>query len=118
VLDYHPSTGFDLVLDSGCLHHLPSSALAAYRARLHRWLLSGGDYVLVHFGKRHPLDWRPIGPMRRPREAITTLFSSLRLALPVGPNALGRAGWMSCAGTGEWSLNAKSQRRKDAKRRE
>jgi len=103
VLDYDPPAGFDLVLDAGCLHHLPSSKLAAYRARLDRWLLPGGDYVLVHFGKRHPLDFRPFGPRRRRREAIIELFSPLRLeaydetffhlALPVGPSALAGIYW-------------------------
>ena len=78
VLDFDSPTGFDVVLDSGCLHHIPSSKVDAYLARLDRWLLPGGDYLLVHFAKRHALDRRP-GGHRRTREEITQLFSSLRL---------------------------------------
>jgi hypothetical protein len=65
--------------------------------------LPGGDYILVHFGKRHPLDWRPVGPRRQTRSQITDLFSSLKLeayeetyfelALPVGPIALAGIYW-------------------------
>jgi cyclopropane fatty-acyl-phospholipid synthase-like methyltransferase len=79
VLNYDPPAAFDLVLDSGCLHHVPSSRIDAYRDRLDQWLLPGGDFVLVHFLKRHALDWRPAGPRRARREEITRLFSSLHL---------------------------------------
>lgn len=34
VLDYDPPTGFDVVLDSGCLHHVPSGKVDVYRDRL------------------------------------------------------------------------------------
>ena len=33
---------FDVVLDSGCLHHLRGRRVDAYRARLDRWLAPGG----------------------------------------------------------------------------
>lgn len=102
VVEYEPAAGFDLVLDSGCLHHVQIARLAAYRAALERCLLPGGDYVLVHFGKRHALDWRPVGPRRRTRKQITDFLSPLRLeayeetsfrvGLPVG-NALAGVYW-------------------------
>lgn len=78
VLDYEPAGCFDLILDSGCLHHLPSAKVAVYGERLSRWLVPGGDYLLVHFGKRHALDWRP-GGRRVTRQEITRCFSWLRL---------------------------------------
>lgn len=103
VIDYTARTGFDLVLDSGCLHHLPVSKLSAYRKMLDRWLLPGGDYILVHFGKRHPVDWRPVGPRRKSREAITEYLAPLcleaydetvfRLPLPAGPIGLAGVYW-------------------------
>lgn len=103
VLDYEADGEFDLVLDSGCLHHVPAGKIAAYRAKLDRWLLPGGDYLLVHFGKRHPFDWRPVGPRRTRRDDIIRLFSPMRLeayeetyfhlALPVGPVALAGVYW-------------------------
>lgn len=103
VLDYSDPLRFDVVLDSGCLHHLPSSKLPAYRKMLDSWLSAGGDYVLVHFAKRHPLDWRPVGPRRQGREAIARFFAPLRLEaydetvfrlpLPVGPTALAGVYW-------------------------
>jgi cyclopropane fatty-acyl-phospholipid synthase-like methyltransferase len=103
VLDYESPDGFDLVLDSGCLHHLPPKRVAAYREKLDRWLLPSGDYVLVHFGKRHALDWRPLGPRRVRRDHILRIFSPLRLEayeethfhlpLPLGPVALAGVYW-------------------------
>lgn len=102
VVDFDPPQGFDLVLDSGCLHHVPRKRLAAYRARLDHWLAPGADYVLVHFAKRHALDWRPFGPRRRTREDIVRFISPLRLeaygetafrlAAPVG-NAVAGVYW-------------------------
>lgn len=103
VLDYEPADRFDLVLDSGCLHHVPRYKRTTYRERLDRWLAPGGDYLLVHFGKRHALDWRPVGPRRTPRDAIIRLFAPMRLeayeetwfdlALPVGPRAMAGVYW-------------------------
>ena len=99
ILELDSDAGFDLVLDSGCLHHLRSAKLSAYRTCLDRWLSPGGDYVLVHFAKRHPLDWRPLGPRRTSRERITRFLSPLRLvayeetyydlAFPVGRSLAG-----------------------------
>jgi SAM-dependent methyltransferase len=72
---YQPDRPFDLVLDSGCLHSLVGGDLASYRRQLLRWLAPGGHYVLEHWGKRHALDWRPIGPRRRSPAAIQRLFA-------------------------------------------
>jgi cyclopropane fatty-acyl-phospholipid synthase-like methyltransferase len=95
---------FDLVLDSGCLHTLHPSERPAYRKRLLSWLNHAADYVLIHFGKRHPLDWRPVGPRRRGRAQIVDEFQNdvlLRVyaeeihaaPLPVGPKVLIGSFW-------------------------
>jgi cyclopropane fatty-acyl-phospholipid synthase-like methyltransferase len=78
VLDYDSTEGFDLVLDSGCLHHLPGARLAAYRDRLERWILSGGDYVLAHFCRRCRLDLLA-GPRRATREQVRGWFRGFEL---------------------------------------
>ena len=78
VLDYDSPEGFDLVVDSGCLHHLPAGRLAAYRARLDRWLLPGADYLLVHFCRRSRLDFSA-GPRRATKEQVTGWFPGLDL---------------------------------------
>ena len=91
------STGdFDLVLDSGCLHSLNPADRPQYKTQLLKWLAPGSDYVLVHFGRRHFLDWRPMGPRRRNRrEILSELTPELternykerleKAALPIGP---------------------------------
>lgn len=99
VLTYEAQSPFDLVLDSGCLHHVPPRDVSKYRTRLDRWLLPGGDYVLVHFGKRHALDWNPLGPRRVPKRQIIELFAPMHLeeydetyfdvAFPVGRGLAG-----------------------------
>ena len=91
--------GFDVVLDSGCLHSLPPAKRATYKQRLLSWLAPAGDYVLVHFGRRHFLDWRPMGPRRQRRaEVVAELGPELReiayreqfldVPLPIGPTIL------------------------------
>jgi SAM-dependent methyltransferase len=57
----HP---FDIVLDVGCLHTPGTIELGAYKAQLLNWLIPGGDFILVHFGRRGWWDWWPIGPQR------------------------------------------------------
>ena len=79
VLDYAPPTPFDLVLDSGCLHHLPKSKIGRYRARLDEWLAPGGDYVLVHFADRPRTFWVPKGPTHMTREEAVEFFAPLQL---------------------------------------
>jgi hypothetical protein len=76
-----------------------------------RWLRPGGDYVLAHWGKRHPLDWRPIGLRRRTEQTIQRRFApELRLRdtevtgfatpLPFGPVVRGVACWFRRDGNG------------------
>jgi SAM-dependent methyltransferase len=93
---YVPESPFDLVFDSGCLHSLVGGSVTAYREQLLRWLAPGGDFVLEHWGKRHRLDWRPVGPRRRSQATIQRVFapdlrlvdthvSDFRAPLPFGP---------------------------------
>jgi SAM-dependent methyltransferase len=101
---YAPDRGFDLVFDSGCLHALVGGNVDRYKQKLLSWLNPGADYVLGHWGKRHPLDWRPIGPRRRSQATIERLFApELRLVdtevtdfatpLPFGPTVRGVGYW-------------------------
>jgi SAM-dependent methyltransferase len=101
---YVPERPFDLVFDSGCLHSLVGGSVGEYKRKLLSWLADGGDYVLGHWGKRHALDWRPIGPRRRSQEAIEALFApELRLLkadvadfaapMPFGPVVRGIGYW-------------------------
>jgi SAM-dependent methyltransferase len=101
---YEPGHPFELVFDSGCLHSLVGGDVASYRRQVLRWLAPGGDYVLGHWGKLHPLDWRPIGPRRRSARTIERTFApELRLRdteitdfatpLPFGPTVRGIGYW-------------------------
>jgi 2-polyprenyl-3-methyl-5-hydroxy-6-metoxy-1,4-benzoquinol methylase len=105
VLEFQPREQFDLVLDRGCLHTLQPSDRPRYRDQLLRWLKPGGSYVLVHLGRRHALDWRPVGPRRRSREEVLGLFGpSLQevehrsviqaLPLPIGPTVQLNSYWL------------------------
>jgi 2-polyprenyl-3-methyl-5-hydroxy-6-metoxy-1,4-benzoquinol methylase len=78
VVDYEAPSAFDLVLDSGCLHHLPRGRVGAYRIRLDEWLAPGGDYVLVHFAHR-PRVWLPKGPRHMTRDDAVAFFAPLEL---------------------------------------
>lgn len=100
LFQFAPDRPFDLVLDSGCLHSLVGGDTRTYKRQLLRWLAPGGRYVLGHWGKRHALDWRPIGPRRRSQATIESLFApELRLLntevtdmavpLPFGPMVRG-----------------------------
>jgi SAM-dependent methyltransferase len=96
---------FDLVLDCGCLHAFDDAARERYKARLRQWLKPGGHFVLGHFGRRHALDWRPMGPRRWKRERVLDLFAGELtfhedleevihgVPLPVGPTVLLRTYW-------------------------
>ncbi len=95
---------FDLIVDSGCLHSLIGGNVRRYKEQLVRWLAPGGDYVLGHFGKRHALDWRPVGPKRRTREQLVRLLapelevvkheqSEMAVPLPIGPVVQGHVFW-------------------------
>ena len=79
VVGYEAPAPFDLVLDSGCLHHLPKGKVDAYRRRLDEWLAPGGDYVLVHFAHRPQVGWIPGGPGHLRREDAIRLFEPLQL---------------------------------------
>jgi 2-polyprenyl-3-methyl-5-hydroxy-6-metoxy-1,4-benzoquinol methylase len=78
VVDYEAPSAFDVVLDSGCLHHLPKGRLGAYRNRLDEWLAPGGDYVLVHFTHRPRLRV-PKGPRHMTRDEAIAFFAPLEL---------------------------------------
>jgi cyclopropane fatty-acyl-phospholipid synthase-like methyltransferase len=108
LFDYAPSRRFSLVFDSGCLHSLVGGNLSTYKELLLRWLEPGGDFVLEHWGKRHLLDWRPIGPRRRSQAAIERLFApelalkrsettDFETPLPFGPVVRGVGYWFQRA---------------------
>lgn len=75
LFDYAPDEPFQLVYDSGCLHSLVGGDVPGYKRQLLRWLAPGGVYLLGHWGKRHALDWRPIGPRRRGVPTILRIFA-------------------------------------------
>lgn len=79
VVDFDPKQSFDVVLDSGCLHHMPKGKVGAYRARLDQWLAPGGDYVLVHFAHRPRVGWIPNGPRHMTRRDAVEFFSPYEL---------------------------------------
>jgi SAM-dependent methyltransferase len=104
LFSYTPDRPFDLVFDSGCLHSLVGGDTGLYRRQLLQWLAPGADYVLEHWGKRHALDWRPIGPRRRSQAKIERMFApELKLLetevtdfaarLPFGPLVRGVGYW-------------------------
>ena len=104
LLSWNDPGQFDVVVDSGCLHSLIGGDLRRYKEKLLSWLAPGGDYVLGHFGKRHWLDWRPVGPTRRTKEQLLRLFapqlevvkheqSEMAVPLPIGPIVRGHAFW-------------------------
>jgi len=104
LLEWTSAAPFDLVFDSACLHALVGGSVAAYKKQLLSWLAPGGDYVLLHWGKRHAFDWRPIGPRRRSQKEIVSIFSpELELLrtdvsdfdapMPFGPKVRGVGYW-------------------------
>jgi hypothetical protein len=74
--------------------------VSRYKEKVVSLLAPGGDYVLCHWGKRHALDWRPIGPRRRTTNALVALFAPelvevarheellTDIPLPFGPSVL------------------------------
>ena len=100
VLEFEPQHAFDLVYDSGCLHNFNRQGMARYVAQLDKWLAPAGDFVLEHWGKRHALDWRPVGPYRRSERAIAAAFAprfrvhetaaeTFDVPFPLGPKVRG-----------------------------
>jgi 2-polyprenyl-3-methyl-5-hydroxy-6-metoxy-1,4-benzoquinol methylase len=79
VVTYEAPAPFDVVLDSGCLHHLPKRKSEAYRKRLDDWLAPGGDYVLVHFAHRPRAFWIPGGPKHMTKDEAVERFAPLEL---------------------------------------
>src|SRR5262249_61289873 len=75
LLGYRPDRRCQLVYDSGCLLSLVGGDVPSYKRELLRWLAPGGAYVLGHWGKRNPLDWRRIGPRRRAEATIQHIFA-------------------------------------------
>lgn len=78
VINVNVSGPFDIVLDSGCLHHIPKNNIAAYRERIDEWLGPSSDYVLVHFAHRSRIPV-PKGPNHLDRAQATALFAPLEL---------------------------------------
>jgi Thiopurine S-methyltransferase (TPMT) len=104
LFDFTRERPFDLVYDSGCLHSLVEGNINVYKQSLLGWLSSGGAYVLEHWGKRHALDWRPVGPRRRPQTQIKRIFApefellevdvtDFSAPLPFGPTVRGVGYW-------------------------
>lgn len=102
LFSYRPERPFEVVYDSGCLHSLVGGDLGSYKRQVLRWLAEGGDYVLEHWGKRHALDWRPIGPRRRSEASLQRFFApeltlvrseaeDFAAPLPFGPKVRGVA---------------------------
>jgi cyclopropane fatty-acyl-phospholipid synthase-like methyltransferase len=109
LLRWEPESSFELVFDRGTLNLLRPNDVPEYRTRLLSWLAPGGDYVLAHALKRHPLDWRPVGPNRRNDEEVRALFEpelelrerenlEERVPLPVGPRLRLGVFWFHRAG--------------------
>jgi SAM-dependent methyltransferase len=71
---FDPGDQFDLVYDSGCLHSLVGGERKQYKKQLLEWLKPNAAFILMHWGKRHLFDWRPIGPKRRSKENIVQFF--------------------------------------------
>jgi SAM-dependent methyltransferase len=71
---------FDVVVDIGCLHTPGTIDPALYKSQLLKWLAPGGDFILLHFGRRGWWDRWPIGPSRVYAEKLRSQFApELRL---------------------------------------
>jgi SAM-dependent methyltransferase len=66
---------FDVVLDIGCLHTPGTITLVDYKRQLLNWLAPGGDFILLHFGRRGWWDWWPIGPNRYYADTLIRTFA-------------------------------------------
>ena len=75
ILQWQPEGRYDLILDAGCLHGITGKKRNDYRDRLLTWLDDGGDYILVHFEKKHIFDYCPVGPRRFSRKKIVEWLS-------------------------------------------
>lgn len=109
VLTWTADAAYDLVLDSGCYHGMADADRETYRHRLQDRLAPDGDFVLIHFSKKHFLDWRPVGPRRRSRATVKKEFApsfvevdydeeiQTGVPLPVGPRPLVGQYWFKHA---------------------
>jgi SAM-dependent methyltransferase len=107
---WRPERPFDLILDSGCLHSLVGGNLERYKQQLLSFLAPGGEVVLGHWGKKHALDWLPIGPRRRSRAQIERLLGPeleivdyeeqlmTDVPMPFGPTVKAMGFWLRRAG--------------------
>jgi len=105
LLDWKSKEPFDLILDSGTLHTITCRRMPRYKKQLLSWLAHNGDFILAHWGRRHILDWRPVGPRRRTRPEILRFLapellekayqSKVVSGLPssIGPLALTQSFW-------------------------
>jgi len=50
-------------------------ALEKYKQQLLSWLAPGGDFILLHFGRRGWRDWLPIGPNRFYADTLVQYFA-------------------------------------------
>jgi cyclopropane fatty-acyl-phospholipid synthase-like methyltransferase len=75
VMTWTAEQSFDVVLDVGCLHSLSAAGRDIYRQQLLRWLAPGGDYILIHLGRRAWWDAWPVGPSRVYQSQIIELFA-------------------------------------------
>ena len=75
ILTWCDDQPFDVILDLGCLHSMSASYHQAYRRQLLHWLAPGGDFILIHCGRRAWWDAWPVGPSRVPRKDINALFA-------------------------------------------
>jgi ubiquinone/menaquinone biosynthesis C-methylase UbiE len=67
-----PEEEFDLVLDSGCLHHVLANDRSAYIRGIHMVLKTEGRYLLICFSERNGPAWNHFS-----RQEIEKLFSGL-----------------------------------------
>ena len=65
---------FDVVLDVGCLHTPGTIEPELYKQQLLKWLAPGGDFVLLHFGRRGWWDRWPVGPSRVYHDTVVSWF--------------------------------------------
>lgn len=75
ILSWCDDQPFDVILDVGCLHSLSADLRQTYRQQLLSWLAPGGDFILIHCGRRGWWDRWPVGPSRVSRQDITALFA-------------------------------------------
>jgi len=72
--EWTSAEAFDVVLDVGCMHTPGSIEHAHYKKQLLNWLAPGGDFILLHFGRRAWWDRWPIGPSRTYKDDLIALF--------------------------------------------